>query len=421
MLYRTMKKNGDRLSILGFGVMRLQEQKGKIIEELATRQIRMAIDQGVNYLDTGWSYHKGNAEPFLGRALADGYREKIKLATKLPHWLVKTRKDMDQFLNTQLDRLKTNHIDYYLIHGLAGETWNTVKELGAREFLDRAKKDGRIVNAGFSFHGDKDAFREIVDAYDWQCCQIQYNYLDEHNQAGKEGLVYAASRGLGVIVMEPLRGGNLTKKIPSSVQTIWDEADVKRTPAEWALRWIWNHPEVTVVLSGMNDEKHIEENIRVASEAQPESLTEKELRLVSRAAKEYRKLMKVGCTGCGYCMPCPSGVNIPYCFEIYNGLHMFADTRKARLQAKISYLMQLAALPGARAAAFPSQCEKCGSCEQACPQHLPVSDLLEDVTNEFEGPMLKVFYWLMRATLVFQRRGALRQAHRAEKKAQQKP
>jgi predicted aldo/keto reductase-like oxidoreductase len=415
MLYRTIKKNGDELSILGFGIMRMKEKRGKIIEDVGMRQVRLAIDKGVSYIDTAWGYHNGNSEPFLGRALADGYREKIKLATKLPHWLVKGREDMDQFLTAQLERLQTDHIDYYLMHGVDGETWQTAKNYGAIEFLDRAKKDGRIVNAGFSFHGDKDGFKSIVDAYDWDFCQIQYNYLDEHNQAGKEGLQYAAAKDMGVIVMEPLRGGNLAGKVPPAVQAIWDEAEVKRTPAEWALRWVWNHPEVTVILSGMNDDAHIEENIRIAGEAHPDSLTEKELELVRRAGQKYRELMKVGCTGCGYCMPCPAGVNIPYCFEAYNNLHMFGDARRVKMEARIGYLTQLAEIPGARTASYASQCEKCGACEEACPQQLPVSEVLEDVVATFEGPMLKVLYAFMRGVLVFQRRSALREGRRASR------
>ena len=413
MLYRTMEKTGDELSILGFGIMRLQEKRGKIIEDLGIRQVRMAIDGGVNYLDSAWGYHGGGSEPFLARALADGYRDKIKLATKLPHWLAQEREDMDQFLNAQLERLKTDRIDYYLMHGVDGETWDTAKRLGAIDFLERAKKDGRIVHAGFSFHGDKESFKKIVDDYDWEFCQIQYNYLDEDNQAGKEGLQYAASKGLGVIVMEPLRGGNLAGKAPPAVQAIWDEAEIRRTPAEWALRWVWNHPEVTVVLSGMNDEKQIEENIRIAGEARPNSLTDEELQLISRVAKKYRELMKIGCTGCGYCMPCPSGVNIPYCFQIYNSFSMFGDSRKAKMEARLGYLMQLAAIPGKREASYASLCEKCGACEEACPQQLPVSELLEDVVEEFEGPMLKVLQMVMKTMLVFQRRGGLREGRRA--------
>ena len=229
---------------------------------------------------------------------------------------------MDKFLNAQLEKLKTGHIDYYLIHALVGDLWGNIEKLGVVDFLDKAKTDGRIINAGFSFHGSGEDFNRIVDAYDWDFCQIQYNFLDEKNQAGTRGLEYAASKGLGVIIMEPLRGGNLTNPVPPAVKEIWDEAPTKRTAAEWALRWVWNHPEVTVVLSGMNEETHIEENLKVAGEAYPNSLTETELQLIKKVEQKYRELMKVGCTGCRYCMPCPSGVNIPLCFELYNNLYM---------------------------------------------------------------------------------------------------
>jgi predicted aldo/keto reductase-like oxidoreductase len=265
MLYRKVPQNGAELSILGFGCMRLPVKEDGIIDEKrAMNQVRYAIDNGINYFDTGWIYHMGESEPFLGRALADGYRGKIKLATKLPSWLVKSRKDMDYFLNAQLERLKTDHIDYYLIHGIAGEMWDKLEALDVIDFLDRAKSDGRIINAGFSFHGLIEDFKRIVDTYPWIFCQIQYNFMDENNQAGTEGLKYAVSKDLGMVVMEPLLGGNLASQIPTEVQEIWTEAAVKRTPAEWALRWIWNHPEVTVVLSGMNQESHIEENLILA-------------------------------------------------------------------------------------------------------------------------------------------------------------
>lgn len=294
MLYRKIPENGDELSILGFGCMRLPLKEGKIDEERAREQLRYAIGHGVNYVDTAWPYHMGESEPFVGRALADGYREKVKLATKLPSWTVKSREDMDRILNVQLERLRTDHIDYYLVHGLVGALWDKMEKLEVLSFLDKAKADGLIVNAGFSFHGSVEDFKRIVDAYPWTFCQIQYNFLDEKNQAGTEGLKYAASKGLGVIIMEPLRGGKLTYPIPPAVQEIWDEAPVKRTPAEWSLRWIWNHPEVTVVLSGMNEELHIEENLKIAGEAYPNSLTEAELQLVSKVEQKYRGLMKTG-------------------------------------------------------------------------------------------------------------------------------
>jgi len=380
-----MPKNGDELSVLGFGCMRLPvKEDGTIDEERAKNQVRYAIDNGVNYVDTAWPYHMGASEPFLGRALADGYREKVKLATKLPSWMVESREEMDKFLNAQLEKLNTDHIDYYLIHSLVGELWDNLEKLGVADFLDKAKADGRIINAGFSFHGSNSDFKRIVDTYDWDFCQIQYNFLDEKNQAGTEGLEYAASKGLGVIIMEPLRGGKLASPVPSAVEEIWDEAPVKRTAAEWGLRWVWNHPEVTVVLSGMNEEAHIEENLKVAGEAYPNSLTETELQLVSRVEQKYRELMKAGCTGCRYCMPCPQGVDIPACFEVYNNLHMFGDED----MAKFMYAGRLGGALGGEPA-FASLCVQCGDCMEKCPQHLDIPTLLESVVEDLEGPDLE--------------------------------
>ncbi|KKG10828.1 aldo/keto reductase [Methanosarcina sp. 2.H.T.1A.6] len=385
MLYREMPENGDELSILGFGCMRLPLKEGKIDEERARQQVRYAIDHGVNYIDTAWPYHMGESEPFVGRALADGYREKVKLATKLPSWTVKSHEDMDRILNAQLERLGTDHVDYYLVHGLVGTLWDKMEKLEVLDFLDRAKADGRIINAGFSFHGSVDDFRRIVDAYPWTFCQIQYNFLDEKNQAGTEGLEYAASKGLGVIVMEPLRGGKLTNPIPPAVQDIWDETSVKRTPAEWSLRWIWNHPEVTVVLSGMNEESHLEENLKTADEAYPDSLTEDELQLVKRVEQKYRELMKVGCTGCRYCIPCPSGVDIPSCFEIYNNFYLSGNEK----EAKLMYAAKPGGIIRGDVQGYASQCVQCGQCVEKCPQHLEIPSLLEAVVEVFEGKDFK--------------------------------
>ena len=383
MLYRKMPKNGDELSILGYGCMRLPMKEGFAIdEERAMVQIRSAIDRGVNYIDTAWPYHNGQSEPFVGRALADGYREKVKLATKLPSWLIEKREDMDTFLDAQLEKLRTDHIDYYLIHALVGDLWDSVEKLGIADFLTKAKADGRIRNAGFSFHGAGSDFNRIVDAYDWDFCQIQYNFLDEQNQAGTAGLEYAASKSLGVVIMEPLRGGNLTKPVPPAVQKIWDQAPVKRTPAEWALRWVWNHPEVTVVLSGMNDEAHIRENLKVADEALPGSLTKAELQLVKKVEKKYRELMKVGCTGCRYCMPCPSGVNIPLCFEQFNNLAMVENPDSE----KFMYAARLGGAVGLGTPEFASLCVQCRECVDKCPQHIDIPAVLEAVVEELEGP-----------------------------------
>ena len=399
MLYRKMPKNGEELSILGFGCMRLPvKDNGTIDEGRARKQVRYAIDQGVNYVDTAWPYHTGESEPFLGRALAEGYREKVKLATKLPSWMVDSREEMDKFLDTQLERLRTDHIDYYLVHGLVGVLWEKMEKLNVLDFLDKAKADGRIVNAGFSFHGSTADFKRIVDAYPWDFCQIQYNFLDEKNQAGTEGLEYAASKGLGVIIMEPLRGGKLTNPVPPTVREIWSEASVKRTPAEWALRWIWDRPEVTVVLSGMNEEAHIEENLRVAGVAYPNSLTETELELVGRVKIKYRELMKTGCTGCRYCIPCPAGVDIPFCFEIYDNLHLSGNEK----EAKVMYAAKPGGIIRGDIPGYASLCVQCGQCMEKCPQHLKIPDLLGAVAEELEGPDLEM--WEERARQMFRKR-----------------
>jgi hypothetical protein len=385
MLYRAMPANGDCLSILGYGCMRLPMAEGRIDEPRATRQIRHAIDSGVNYVDTAWPYHAGEGEPFVGRALAGGYREKVKLATKLPCWMVHTPADMERFLNLQLERLNTTHIDYYLVHGLNGPAWERMAALGVLEFLERAKADGRIVNAAFSFHGELPDFKRIVDAYPWTMCQIQYNFLDQVRQAGTEGLEYAASKGLGVVVMQPLRGGMLGMvSPPPAIAAILEEAGTGRTPAALALRWVWNHPEATLALSGMNDEAQIEENLALASRAQPHSLGAAELDMIGTIARKYQEIVKVGCTGCGYCRPCPSGVAIPDCFDVYNHLHMFGDPGGA----KFVYALRMSGMISGTAG-YASQCSHCGDCIEKCPQFLEIPDLLEKVAAELEGADLK--------------------------------
>lgn len=383
MLYRVMPQSDEKLSVLGFGCMRLPEKDKKIDEEAAGKLIRQAIDNGVNYIDTAVLYHNGQCEGFLGRLLKQGLRDRVKLATKLPPWQVKNRADMDIILDAQLQRLQTDHIDYYLLHSLNQATWDKMKNLGIGEFLDQAKKDGRIRFAGFSFHGSKDAFPKIVDGYNWDFCQIQYNYLDEKNQAGTVGLEYAAAKKLGIIIMEPLRGGNLGRKVPPSAQALFDSSSHKRTPAEWALRWVWNRPEVTVVLSGMNREENLQENLRIAGESAPNTLTPDELRLIKQVEQEFRRLMKIGCTGCQYCMPCPQNVDIPGSFEAYNNHHMFADRN-----AGMFYLFRSGGFLGKPTMA--SQCVACGKCEKACPQHLSIIHDLKLVVKQFEGPAFNV-------------------------------
>ena len=298
--------------------------------------------------------------------------------------MIETREDMDRFLAAQLEKLGTDHIDYYLLHSLDGTSFDKLVRLGVFEFLDQAKKDGRIVNPGFSFHGLAGDFNRIVDGYPWVFCQIQYNYLDENYQAGTAGLEYAAAKGLGVIAMEPLRGGNLANVVPPAVKAIWDEAEVQRTPAEWALRWVWNRPEVTVILSGMNDEAQIRENLAIANSAQANALSVKELGLVKRAAEKYQELMKVGCTGCGYCMPCPSDVMIPMCFEEFNKMYMFG----AKEEAKFIYALRMSGMLGGASRAMRPNAPMRRLSEK-CPQNIEVPDVLAQVVAEFEGPDLQ--------------------------------
>ena len=380
-----MPKNGDELSILGFGAMRLPEKDGAIDNGKAATLLHRAIDNGINYIDTSWTYHKEQSETFLGDALTGGYREKVRIATKMPHWLIKNRQDMDRFLGIQLKKLRTDHIDYYLIHALNKGGWEKIKENGVREFLNTAKEDGRIRNTGFSFHDNTEVFKDIIDSYEWDICQIQYNFLDVNTQAGTEGLKYAAEKGIAVIVMEPLRGGNLVRNIPPEVSEIWNESDVKRTPAEWGFRWVWNHPEVTVVLSGMNEISQVDENIRTASGAYPNSLNEKELDTVRRAAEKYRKLMIIPCTGCRYCMPCPAGVDIPGCFELYNSSNVFKG--RGEYDAQYMYLIHHMGVLGDRTSA--SLCIDCGRCKKHCPQQIGIPEKMRDIEAQFEGPGTK--------------------------------
>ena len=378
MLYRMMKNVKSDLSILGFGCMRLPiKEDTKIDEEQAINMLRYAIDHGVNYVDTAYPYHYNESEPLVGRALQGGYREKVNLATKLPSWLIKSRADMDRYLDEQLKRLQTDHIDFYLVHGLMKPFWESLSSLRVADFLDDAIADGRIKYAGFSFHDELALFKEIVDNYDWTFCQIQYNFMDEQYQAGTEGLSYASNRGLGIVIMEPLRGGMLTKDVPS-IDKIWEKAPVRRTLPEWALRWVWNHPEVTVVLSGMSNFEQVRQNVAYAENGLPNSLTQKELDLFKDAETEYKKRIQVPCTGCRYCMPCPSNVSIPECFEMYNQGCMFDALDIASVNYNIILGGMLSGGSG-----FASQCQECGDCKEKCPQGIPIQEHLKKVAAYF--------------------------------------
>ena len=383
MLYRKFPRVSHDISILGFGCMRLppepgQQAGGKIDVPKAISMIRTAIDGGINYIDTAYPYHNGESEIVVGEALAGGYRKKVFLATKLPSWLIASREDMDRYLDEQLARLATDHIDFYLLHGLSGETWGNLSKLGVLEFLDSARADGRIRHPAFSFHDEFNVFKEIVDAYEWTFAQIQYNYMDEQYQAGTQGLRYAAERGLGIVVMEPLRGGLLSGDVPAIHQHILD-APVRRTPSEWGLRWVWNHPEVTVVLSGMSAMEQVKENLASAGQGLPGSLSADELAVVDAMRETFASRVKIPCTGCRYCMPCENGVDIPSCFMYYNQ----AYTYDAKEKATGVYLWALNGSFSGGIPGFASCCVQCGECEDKCPQHLPIREYLQDVSELF--------------------------------------
>ncbi|NMB38096.1 MAG: aldo/keto reductase [Firmicutes bacterium] len=365
------------VSLLGFGCMRLPtienpdpaSQVGNIDEQKAAEMIRYAIDHGVDYIDTAYNYHDGKSEILVGRVLQDGYRERVKLATKLPVWIVESEADCDRILNEQLSKLQTDYIDMYLLHSLGKGTWmSKVQKYNVFKFLDAAKADGRIKYAGFSFHDDLELFREIVDAYNWDFCQIQFNYMDEYYQAGKEGLKYAADKGLAVVIMEPLRGGRLVKNIPPEIQAIWEEAPIKRTPAEWAFKWVCNFPEVSVVLSGMGHLDQVKENINTMSEAEVNSLSQEELKIIGKIKDFYNARIKVDCTDCRYCLPCPQGVEIPRVFGIWNNASIYNIINEGKRQYDRMIKSQKDA----------SRCIECGQCESVCPQNLTIIEFLKD-------------------------------------------
>jgi len=371
MRYRNFGRLDWKPAALGFGTMRLPVLGGdyaQIDEPEATRMLRHAIDQGVNYVDSAYGYHRGKSEEFVGRALQDGYRQRIRLATKLPCWLVKAPEDFDRLLNEQLQRLQTGYIDFYLLHSLDEESWHVVRDLQVLDWAERAMADGRIHFLGFSFHDRYEVFQEIVDAYDgWTFCQIQYNYMDEENQAGTRGLRYAAGRGLAVVVMEPIRGGRLAEA-PPAIAELWDTAAHKRTPAEWALQWVWNQPEVSIVLSGMSTMEQVEQNLASADRSGPGTLTEDERTLIARVRERYREFCPIPCTSCDYCQPCPSGVAIPRIFEVYNESIMFGHPEA--LGDSYQWI---------KAEQRADQCTECGQCEELCPQSIQIIEWLKKV------------------------------------------
>jgi predicted aldo/keto reductase-like oxidoreductase len=384
MQKRFLGKTGLELSILGFGCMRLPVTNPgdptSINYDLATAMLRKAIDQGVNYVDTAWPYHgndrtkPGESEVLVGRALQGGYREKVQLATKLPTWFLESKKQMNDILDAQLKRLGVAQIDFYLAHNLNDLVWSKVRELGLFQFFDEALKDGRIRRAGFSFHDTYALFEEIMQSYHWDMAQIQYNYLDVDYQAGRRGVQLAHDRGVGLVVMEPLRGGFLIDHMPDEMKKLLAGVRPDWSLADWGLRWIWNQPEVGVVLSGMSAMNQVEENLAIASSAK--ALSEKELAAVDEVRELFRLRLKVNCTACGYCMPCPEGVSIPKNLGFYNDYYLM-DADEVRARTKYFFSAQMADHETFR------HCAHCRQCEEKCPQGIDISDRMEAMAEIF--------------------------------------
>ncbi|MEM2848973.1 MAG: aldo/keto reductase [Candidatus Bathyarchaeia archaeon] len=378
MKYRRFGRLDWKVSALGFGTMRLPivDNDFRKVDELeAIKMIRYAIDHGVNYIDTAYGYHHGNSEIVIGKALKDGYRDNVRVATKMPIFMVNKREELDEIFNEQLRRLQLECIDFYLLHNLSRDSWRKTLDLNVLDWAERQMAEGKIRYLGFSFHDEFEVFKEIIDNYSgWTFCQIQYNYMDTESSRqtpGTAGLKYASSRGLAVVVMEPIKGGLLAVTPPKEVQAIWDGAEVKRSPAEWALLWVWNHPEVSVALSGMSTMEQVIENVQFADCSGPNMLTSKDLEIIVRVRERYLQYGFVGCTGCQYCMPCPQGVRIPDVLAFLNEALRPGDPQRHNEIIERYY----AVIPQENRA---EACIRCGTCENKCPQNLPIRRFLSD-------------------------------------------
>ena len=372
MQYRPFGGTGFMVSALSFGAMRLPQRSpdaADIDEPEAVRMIRTAVDAGVNYVDTAYPYHSGRSEVVVGMALRDGYRGRVKLATKLPSWLVKGTGDFDKFLREQLGRLGTDHIDYYLLHSLNASHWPRLRDLGILERAERAVRDARIGALGFSFHDELPLFQAIVDAYPWTMCQIQYNFMDVCYQAGREGLTYAASRGLGVAVMEPLRGGQLAQPLPPAVEAVWNRSAVRASSVDRAFQWLWDQPNVGTVLSGMSSLEQVRQNLASAERSRPHSLSDLERALFLEAKAAYEGLKPIPCTQCKYCLPCPNGVDVPRNFQLYNEATVYRHLAGTQRTYRLFFPLEQHA----------DKCRRCGDCEGKCPQQIPIMDWLTKV------------------------------------------
>lgn len=390
MQYRN-DKTGFPISLLGYGCMRFTKKGTGIDLDKAEREILHAIDRGVNYFDTAYIYP--GSEAALGEILARNQcRDKVRIASKLPQYLVRGSADLERYFSEQLRRLKTDHIDYYLMHMLTDvESWHKLEAAGVREWLAEKQRLGQIGQVGFSFHGNTAMFLKLLDVYDWDFCQIQYNYLDENSQAGRAGLQAAAAKGLPVIIMEPLRGGKLVNLLPEPARERLEHDPHGWSAAEWALRWLWDQPEVTCVLSGMNSLEMLDENCRIASAVQVGAFTQHEFDVLQAVKSDIEEKVKAPCTGCGYCMPCPKGVDIPGAFRCYNAMYT-----ENRWTGRREYWQTVSLR---REPAFASQCVECGLCEQHCPQHLPIRSLLKQADRELRPWPYRAASWAARKYL----------------------
>ena len=380
MQYRKFGKLNWKVSALGFGNLRLpvlDHNDSVVNEPVAIQMIRYAIDHGVNYIDTAYDYHDGASEAAVGKALQDGYREKVKLATKMPTWLIKSKDDFDKYLNIQLKKLQTDKIDFYLLHTLDRGKWVNLKLHKVTEWAEKTIDKGLIDNIGFSFHDDLETFKEIVDYHDWTFCQILYNYVDYKREAGVEGLRYASSKGLAVNVMQPIQAGNLGITPLPEVQAIWDESHVKRTPAEWALQWAWNQPEISLVLSGMNSMAQVVENVKSAERSGIDKLTSNELDLIERVRQKYLDVGLVGCTECMHCQGCPEGISIPEIIKIFN--EYYASDKFMRNSAPSDDASKKKYHDNIPESKQANKCIKCGLCEDVCPQQLPITKIMKNI------------------------------------------
>ena len=392
MQYR-LDKYGNELSALGFGCLRFPQKNGRIDMDATRAQIALAVEQGVNYFDTAYVYP--GSEAALGEILeSEGLREKVNIATKLPHYLIKSRSGLEKMFREELKRLRTDHVEYYLMHMLCDtDTWEHLKTLGIGEWIAEKKKNGEIGQIGFSYHGGTEMFCRLVDAYDWDFCQIQYNYLDEHSQAGRRGLYHAHGKGLPVIIMEPLRGGKLVDLLPGEAKRAFADSGRGWTPAQWGLRWLWDQKEVTVILSGMNSREMVLENLRTASEARVGDFGEGERSVIAKAVAAINAGVKVGCTGCGYCQPCPKNVDIPGAFAAYNRYHTESPAGARREYLKCTLFRKTHTNAG--------NCIGCGKCEKHCPQGIEIRKELKNVKQDLEDGKFRLFRRVLKLFKIF--------------------